>query len=131
MKKYVLMILISLLTLSLFGCEKVPTKYSEFKSIHIESWDEVDSVITDGLFIVYYYSPYCPDCKSIQEAFTKAIHKRGDRYTIYLMISMDVDSQGQAPITLKGVPALLIYEDKVFKEMKLGAKVVLDYIESV
>lgn len=115
----------------LFSCQKIPKTYDELEDIHIDHWDDVNDVITDGLFLVYYYSPFCPDCKSIQEELTKLIYNRNDQYNIYLMVSMDIDNQGDAPIKLRGVPALLIYEDKTFIEMKLGPSEVIEYMRSI
>lgn len=131
MNKLVTIILIVLSMTTLVGCVSIPTEYSEYEDIHIEHWDDVDNVMTNGLFLVYYYSPFCPDCKSIQEEFTKIIYNRGDSYTIYLMISMDIQNQGNAPTDLRGVPALFIYEDKIFIEMKLGPTQVIEYMRSI
>ncbi len=131
MQKILVNIFILCLVSMLFSCQKAPTTYGEYEDIHIDHWDDVDEVITDGLFLVYYYSPFCPDCKSIQEEFTKLIYNRDDRYNIYLMISMDIDNQGDAPIQLRGVPALFIYEDKAFAEMKLGPSEVIEYMRSI
>jgi hypothetical protein len=130
-KKYVLFIIFCFLTLILFSCSKTPETYDAYDNIHIESWDEVESVITEGLFLVYYYSPHCPDCKSIEIEFSKIIYDRGEDYHIYLMKSMSVDEQGTSPIELRGVPALFVYKDKVFEEMILGPGNVIEYMRNL
>lgn len=129
--KKITLLLITITCLSLLACTKAPTTYAEYESLHIEGWYEVEDVITDGLFLVFYYSPRCPDCKSIEDEFTKLVNKRGNRYTIYLMISMDIAKQGTPPVNLRGVPALFVYQDKVFVEMILGTIKVIEYLESV
>ncbi|MDD2492902.1 MAG: thioredoxin domain-containing protein [Bacilli bacterium] len=130
MKKMIFSILSIIIVFAFFGCKKIPTQYSDYEELHIENWDEVETVMTDGLFLVYYYSPFCPDCKSIQEEMAKLIYYRDNQYTIYLMISMDIDHQGTPPIELRGVPALFIYNDREFIEMKLGPAQVLDFMNS-
>jgi thiol-disulfide isomerase/thioredoxin len=125
------MLLIPLVTLTLFACNNAPTNYAAFEDIHIENWDEVDSLLTDGLFLIYYYSPHCPDCKSIETEFSEIIYHKDEKYEIYLMISMSVDEQGTPPIDLRGVPALFIYQDQVFQEMILGPGNVIEYMRSL
>jgi thiol-disulfide isomerase/thioredoxin len=125
------MLLLPLVTLTLFACNKTPTTYAAFEDIHIENWDEVDSLLTDGLFLIYYYSPHCPDCKSIEIEFSKLIYQRDDKYEIYLMKSMSIDEQGIPPIDLRGVPALFIYQDQVFQEMILGPGNVIEYMRAL
>lgn len=120
-----------MMIISLFSCSKAPTTYKEYSEIHITSWDDVESHLTDGTFLIYYYSPYCPDCNSIQEEFSKTIYKRDNRYVIYLMISMSVDEQGIPPIELKGVPALFVYQNREFIKMILGASQVIEYVKSL
>lgn len=130
MRKIILVLMIiSIFNLS--ACTKKPSTYAELESIHLEGWYEVEDVITDGLFLVFYYSPRCPDCKSIESAFVKLINERQNRYNVYMMISMDVDKQGTPPTTLRGVPALFVYQDKVFIEMILGTVQVINYLESI
>lgn len=123
--------LIIIYSIILMGCEKIPTTYASFDEIHIESWDEVDDLLEDGLFLIYYYSPHCPDCKSIEVEFSEIIFKKSEQMTIYLMKSMSVDEQGIPPITLRGVPALFIYEDQVFQEMILGPGNVINYLRAL
>lgn len=130
-KKYVLLIILNLLALLLFSCSKAPETYDAYDNIHIENWDEVESVVTNGLFLIYYYSPHCPDCKSIEVEFSKIIYYRGENYQIYLMKSMSVDEQGTPPIDLRGVPALFIYKDKIFDEMILGPGNVIEYMRAL
>lgn len=130
-KKYVLLIIFNLLALLLFSCSKAPETYEAYDNIHIENWDEVESVVTNGLFLIYYYSPHCPDCKSIEVEFSKIIYYRGENYQIYLMKSMSVDEQGTPPIDLRGVPALFIYKDKIFDEMILGPGNVIEYMRAL
>lgn len=129
MKKLFLALI--LLSVTLASCSKVPTSYSDFDDLHLETWDEVDKHLTDGLFIVYYYSPHCPDCISIEVDFSKKIYNHNDQYTVYLMKSMDVSSQGTPPIDLRGVPALFIYEDKIFQEMILGPSNVMNFMNGL
>jgi len=131
MKILLYMLLLPLVTLTLFACNKTPTTYAAFEDIHIENWDEVDSLLTDGLFLIYYYSPHCPDCKSIEIEFSKLIYQRDDKYEIYLMKSMSIDEQGIPPIDLRGVPALFIYQDQVFQEMILGPGNVIEYMRAL
>jgi thiol-disulfide isomerase/thioredoxin len=131
MKKTLLIWTFLLLITLLSGCEKRPETYKDLKDRHIEHWDQVDDVITDGMFILYYYSPFCPDCKSIESFMVDFIFKHRNEYTILLMISMDVESQGTPPIQLRGVPALFIYQDKVFVEMILGPGNVKSYMENL
>lgn len=131
MKILLYMLLLPLVTLTLFACNKTPTTYAAFEDIHIENWDEVDSLLTDGLFLIYYYSPHCPDCKSIEIEFSELIYQRDDKYEIYLMKSMSIDEQGIPPIDLRGVPALFIYQDQVFQEMILGPGNVIEYMRAL
>jgi thiol-disulfide isomerase/thioredoxin len=130
MKIYITMMLL-LLSLGLFACSKTPLTYAEYEDIHIESWDEVDDILTDGLVLIYYYSPHCPDCKSIEQEFSSIIHKTDEKYTVYLLKSMSVDEQGIPPIDLRGVPALFIYEDMIFQEMLLGPGNVIEYMRNL
>jgi len=130
MKKISIMIAL-LFVLTTSACTTKPKTYAELESLHLEDWYDVDTVITDGLFLVFYYSPRCPDCKSIETDFVEIINRRGNRYEVYLMISMDVEKQGTPPVTLRGVPALFVYQDKVFIEMILGTVQVIDYLESL
>lgn len=130
MRKLCIVVLV-LFVLTLSACTSKPKTYAELDNIHLEGWYDVDTVITDGLFLVFYYSPRCPDCKSIETEFVELINNRGNRYEIYLMISMDVAKQGIPPTTLRGVPALFIYQDKVFIEMILGTVHVINYLESI
>lgn len=130
MKKISIMIAL-LFVLTTSACTTKPKTYAELESLHLEGWYDVDTVITDGLFLVFYYSPRCPDCKSIETEFVEIINRRGNRYEVYLMISMDVEKQGTPPVTLRGVPALYVYQDKVFIEMILGTVQVIDYLESL
>lgn len=125
-------IFILLILAGLGGCKKIPTTYASFEGIHIEHWSEVDEHLTpNGLFFVYYYSPHCPDCKSIEADVAKFIYYNQKHYPIVLMKSMSVDEQGIPPIFLRGVPALLIYENGVFKEMLLGPGNVMIYLMSI
>jgi thiol-disulfide isomerase/thioredoxin len=130
MKHIMIFILIFLISI-LFGCSSIPENYDDFPNIHIENWDEVDGIIADGLFLVYYYSPHCPDCKSIEKDVISFIYHNQKTVNIYLMKSMSVDEQGTPPTFLRGVPALLIYQDKEFKEMLLGTRNVVQYLESI
>lgn len=129
--KKIIAIVIILSIFNLTACTKNPSTYAEFESIHLEGWYEVEEVMTDGLFLVFYYSPRCPDCKSIESEFVKLINQRQNRYNIYMMISMDVDKQGTPPTTLRGVPALFVYQDRVFIEMILGTVQVINFLESI
>ncbi len=131
MKILLYMLLLPLVALTLFACNNIPTTYASFEDIHIENWDEVDSLLTDGLFLIYYYSPHCPDCKSIEIEFSELIYQRDDKYEIYLMKSMSIDEQGIPPIDLRGVPALFIYQDQVFQEMILGPGNVIEYMRAL
>lgn len=131
MKILLYMLLLPLVTLTLFACNHTPTTYASFEDIHIENWDEVDSLLSDGLFLIYYYSPHCPDCKSIEIEFSELIYHRDEKYEIYLMKSMSIDEQGTPPIDLRGVPALFIYQDQVFQEMILGPGNVIEYMRTL
>jgi len=129
--KHLMITLLLIIISTLFGCSRIPENYDDFPNIHIENWNEVDDIISNGLFLVYYYSPHCPDCKSIEKDIISFIHYNQKTVNIVLMKSMSVDEQGTPPTFLRGVPALLIYHDKEFKEMLLGTRNVVQYLESI
>lgn len=131
MKKILTIFIIFPMLILVSSCKKSNYDYDDFNEIHLDYWGEVDEVITDGIFLVYYYSPFCPDCESIKNDILKAISKRGDRYTVYLMKSMDVANQGTPPTPLRGTPSLFIYENKTFSEVKLGPGEVMNYINQL
>lgn len=131
MKKTLSFIIFLVLILNASACAKQPTTYKELMDIHIDHWSQVDNVIEDGVFLLYYYSPHCPDCKSIESDVVSFINKNKNDIPIYLMISMDVEQQGIPPTELRSVPALFVYQDKVFVEMILGPSNVKNYLQNL
>jgi thiol-disulfide isomerase/thioredoxin len=112
---YIIFTVFILLTLA--ACqEKDPKTYEDFE--HLEYWSEVDD-LEEGKILIFYYSPYCPACKSIQEEVVGFKETHGDKVPLHFMIPRDY--QGTPPVELRSVPAILVFEDHAFIEMIIGA----------
>lgn len=105
-----------LLLMTLMACQEEPRTYEDFE--HLDHWSQVDE-FDDGKVLVFYYSPYCPACKSIQEEVVDFKENHSDRVPLHFMVSKD--RQGTPPVELKSVPAILVFEDREFIEMIIGA----------
>lgn len=112
---YITLIVFFMVTLA--ACkEEVPKTYDDFE--HLDYWSQVDD-LEDGKVLVFYYSPYCPACKSIQEEVVGFKETYGKQVPLHFMVPRDY--QGTPPVELKSVPAILIFEDREFTEMIIGA----------
>lgn len=112
---YIIFAIFFLLTLA--ACkEEEPRTYDDFE--HLEYWSQVDD-LEDGKVLIFYYSPYCPACKSIQEEVVGFRESHHDKVPLHFMVPRDY--QGTPPVELRSVPAILIFEDREFVEMIIGA----------
>lgn len=103
--------------LTITACqEEEPKTYDDFE--HLDYWSETDD-FDDGKVLVFYYSPYCPACKSIQEEVVGFKENHGDVVPLHFMVPRDY--QGTPPVELRSVPAILVFEDREFVEMIIGA----------
>lgn len=102
--------------------------YEQFN--HIEHWDELDNIGSD-FTIIYYYSPFCDVCISLEDEVTGYLGTLETDYTVYLIDDGMIYEQGEPPFETRGVPALFIYDDGTFQESINGSTPVVDYLSNL
>ena len=118
-----------ILVISLAACANEPEAKSYEHFDHIDHWDDLDDIDTD-FTIIYYYSPFCDICISLEDEVTGYLKRLETDYTIYLIDDGMIYEQGEPPFETRGVPALFIYDDGTFQEMINGSKPVVDYLSN-
>jgi len=112
----------------LIGCQSTQAHaYEDFP--HIDHWDAVNEM-NDPLTILYFYSPTCQVCISIEEPVLSLVYELQPHVTIYLVHSGQIFEQGTPPVENESVPSLIILENGEFKELIRGSNHVVDYLEN-
>ena len=120
--------LLSLVLVLLFGCQGTENHaYEDFP--HIDHWDEVNEM-TEALTILYFYSPTCQICMSIEEQVLDLVYDLQPHVSIYLINAGFIYEQGTPPVDIESVPSLIILEHGEFKELIRGPNDVVDYLEN-
>jgi len=128
MKKYIVLLIIILLSFSLLGCKKTsPDKnYEDFD--HIDHWDLLNELPEEETLILYY-SPFCAISKSIEDEVTEYFVILEDTgVPIYLIHEGMIYEQGVQPFDVIETPTVLVYVNSVFQEMISGAKPIQEYL---
>ncbi len=130
MKKHILLTFIMFVSVSLLiGCQdnELPDKdYKDFT--HIDHWDETNN-FTNEETIVFYYSPYCEICQSIQDEATQYLVILENRnMPIYMVHEGMIYEQGTPPLDMIETPSILVYKNGVFDEIISGSKPILNYL---
>ncbi len=124
--------LICFFVVALAGCHKEPEpeakSYDKFN--HIDHWNDLEDIGSD-FTIIYYYSPFCEVCISLEDEVTGYLQELEDDYTIYLIDDGMIYEQGEPPFTTRGVPAVFIYDNGTFQEMINGSTPVVEYLSSL
>ncbi len=130
MIKKTLVLVVIALSVFMISCKKpLPNKnYEDFE--HIDHWDQLND-LTDEETFLFYYSPFCPISRSIEDDVTEYfVILENDGLTIYLIHEGMIYQQGEQPLEIIETPSILIYENKEFKEIISGSKPVLDFLEA-
>lgn len=134
MKRLMLGLLMIILLGLMMACEQsnastpLNKSYSDFN--HIDHWNETDQ-FQDGETIVFYYSPYCEICQSIQSEVTEyLVMLEDDGYPIYMVHEGFIYQQGTPPLDLIETPSILIYKNQDFDDIISGSNPILNYLSN-
>lgn len=134
MKKKIFTMTFIIITLFIFGaCQGQSStieskKYEDFQ--HIDHWDDINQ-FTDEETLVFYYSPYCEICQSIQAQATQYLTTlEANGLPIYMVHEGFIYQQGTPPLDHIETPSILIYRNRVFDEKISGSKPILNYLET-
>jgi hypothetical protein len=130
-KKLMFSIMSLCLILSFVSCNdnETPTKkYDDFT--HIDHWDETKQ-FTEEETLVFYYSPYCEICQSIQgEATEYLVTLENQDIPIYMVHEGFIYEQGTPPLDMIETPSILIYRNNQYFDIVSGSKPILNYLSS-
>lgn len=119
------------LILSFVSCNdnETPTKkYDDFT--HIDHWDETNQFTAEET-LVFYYSPHCEICQSIQEEATAyLVILENKNIPIYMARGGFIYEQGTPPLDMIETPSILIYRNNQYFDIVSGSKPILNYLSS-
>ena len=125
MKKIIIAVII-LMLVCLVGCDNnnLPNKdYKDFN--HLDHWDYFDDI--EEKTIIFYYSPFCEICKSIEGKVTGYLVILEQDHPVYLVHEGMIYEQGTPPYDVIEVPSILVYENNQFEKIS-GSKPLLKFL---
>ncbi len=110
------------------ACDQADPKsnYSEFD--HIDHWDDVYALSSEKT-IIYYYSPFCDTCISLQEEVTNQLDELEEYYDVFLIDEAMIYERGEQPAEVMSVPSIILVSEGEVDEIIKGSIPVLEYLE--
>jgi len=105
-----------------------PIHYTDFD--HLDHWDQLND-LTDDRTLLFYYSPHCAICKSIESEVAPLLFDLKSRGIVVFLINEGmIYQQGTPPLELIEVPSILIYQGQTYLDIVSGSKPVLEFLDS-
>lgn len=127
--KKIIIIGITFILLFLVSCNNSNLPNKDYKDFdHLDHWDTFDDI--EEKTLVFYYSPFCEICKSIEDEVTRYLVILEEDYLVYLVHEGMIFEQGTPPYEVIEVPSILIYENSQFEKVS-GSKPLLKFLKEL
>jgi hypothetical protein len=99
--------------------------------LKLSSWNELSGVNQSGLWLVYFYSPLCGACLTIQDDILGFANQYRDNYPVYFADGTS-GFAGNPPATgINFFPTLIIMNDSQYIEHFTGVSSILNTLTSL